>query len=68
MLLQILLTVFACIRGWKLVSLIPISIAYLLGILILLTGIDNSISLVFDILTIIILIIMCIIKPKKIKN
>lgn len=69
LIIEIILTVVAWYKGWKWLSLIPVGVAILLGIIVgmsvgLSGGTDISGAIIIDILAIIALIVMCI-KGKK---
>jgi hypothetical protein len=65
--IEIILTIFAWIKGWKWYSLIPVGAAVLIGILVGLTSsyVDIYSLWWIDFMAIIALIIMVIVPPKK---
>jgi len=67
---EIILTIFAWRKGWKWLALLPLAIAFTIGMIIGFTsGIDGNLGVAaaLDIAAIIALIVM-IAKPKKIKE
>ena len=72
LILEIILTVFAWRKGWRWLALLPIGIGILIGFFMGFGvgasggSIDSikGISLVFDIVVVIVLIIMCVKGPK----
>lgn len=72
LIIEIILTIVAALRGWKWKAVIPVGASLLLGFIIGIIGgsmgytaDDMSWVIVFDAIAIIILIIMCIVKPKS---
>lgn len=62
---EIILTIFVWNKGWKWMSLMPIGVAILVGVMLGLSGSTEIGSfIIFDFLAIIALVIM-LIKPKK---
>jgi hypothetical protein len=72
LIIQIILSIVAWNRGWKWLALIPVVGGFLLGFIIGLIATSMGYStedlqwaIIFDIIVFIILIIMCIKKPKS---
>ena len=68
LIIEIILTVFVWKKGWRWMSLIPVGIAFLIGIMMGVSGtlVDtSSVGIVFiDVLAIIALILMLVYPPK----
>lgn len=64
--LEIILAVFAWRKGWKWMSLIPIAIAFVIGLICGLSGGTPSDVILVDVIAIIALAIMCFKKPDDI--
>jgi uncharacterized membrane protein YfcA len=62
---EIILTVFVWRKGWKWLSLIPLGVAFLIGMMLGASGADLSSAFIFDGLAIIALIIMLVKNPKE---
>ena len=67
LIIEIILTIFAWRKGWKWLSLIPIVVAFCIGIIIGLSGgtTDLTSYIIWDFLAIVILILMNITTPNK---
>jgi hypothetical protein len=72
--IEVVLTIFAWINGWRWRALLPLGIGLVLGsylaTIVALSGgtTDTAWTIIFDIMASIVLIIMCNIKPKTILN
>jgi len=64
--IEIILTIFAWRKEWKWKSLIPILMAFCVGLICGVSGCTSSDVIFVDYLTIIILIVMCIKTPHEI--
>lgn len=66
LIVEIILTIFAWKKGWRWLSLIPLGLALLIGMVIGLSGATNlSFIYIIDILAIVALIIMNVKAPKS---
>lgn len=66
LIIEIILTVFVWRNGWRWLSLIPLGVAFLIGMIIGVTGTTDAASyMIFDVLAIVALIIMLAKKPKS---
>jgi len=63
--IEIILTIVAWRKGWKWYSLIPISVAFIIGAICGMSGVSPNDVIWLDILVAIVLIIMCDRKPKS---
>jgi uncharacterized membrane protein YfcA len=65
LIIEIILTVLVWRKGWKWLSLIPLGVAFLIGLIIGASGASINSAIIFDVLAIIALIIMLVKSPKE---
>jgi hypothetical protein len=65
--IEIILTIVAWRKGWRWLALIPVSVAFCIGIVIGSSGgpIDPLTLVIWDILAIIALVVMVVVKPSN---